>query len=126
MDWMSNLVVGVGGALGAIARFSVGGWIVRQLGSQFPWGTFAVNVAGSFCVGLAMALLTERFQPHPYWRLFLVVGFLGGFTTFSSFEYETLQAVSTGGRLTGVSYMLGSVVVGYAAVWLGTILASRQ
>lgn len=126
MDWMSYLVVALGGGLGAMARFSAGSWIVRQLGSQFSWGTFAVNLSGSFCIGLAMALFTERFQPHPYWRLFLVVGFLGGYTTFSSFEYETLQAVSSGDRVTGVSYMLGSVVVGYAAVWLGTILASKQ
>jgi CrcB protein len=126
MDLTTYAIVALGGGLGAMARFAAGTWIIRLLGSQFPWGTFVVNVTGSFCIGLAMVLLTERFQPHPYWRLFLVVGFLGGYTTFSSFEYETMQAITSGGRATGVLYVAGSVLVGYAAVWLGTLLAARR
>jgi CrcB protein len=73
-----------------------------------------------------MTVLTERFQPHPNWRLFLVVGVLGGYTTFSSFEYETLQAVRDGERWMALLYLSGSVLLGYAAVWLGTILSSRR
>ena len=73
-----------------------------------------------------MTLLTERLQPHPNWRLFLVVGILGGYTTFSSFEYETFQAVRGGARLMGMLYMAGSVLLGYFGVWLRTILTARR
>ena len=73
-----------------------------------------------------MTLLTERFAPHPNLRLFLVVGILGGYTTFSSFEYETYQAVRDGERWMGLIYVAGSVLVGYLGVWLGTLLAARR
>jgi CrcB protein len=69
---------------------------------------------------------TERLQPHPNWRLFLVVGVLGGYTTFSSFEYEIYQAVRDGARWMGMLYMTGSVVLGYAGVWLGAVLTVRR
>jgi CrcB protein len=72
-----------------------------------------------------MTLLTERFAPHPNWRLFLVVGVLGGYTTFSSFEYETYQAVREGARWMGLIYVAGSVVLGYLGVWMGAVLARR-
>jgi CrcB protein len=73
-----------------------------------------------------MTLLTERLQPHPNWRLFLVVGVLGGYTTFSSFEYETFQAVRGGERWMALLYVVGSVIVGYIAVWIGAALAVRR
>jgi len=120
------LVVLAGAGLGGVARYAVGTWIMAKYGGRFPWGTFLINVTGSFLVGVLMTLLTERMQPHPNWRLFLVVGFLGGYTTFSSFEYETYQAVREGARWMGMLYMTGSVVLGYAGVWLGAILAVRR
>ena len=80
----------------------------------------------SFFIGLLMTLLTERLPPHPNWRLFLVVGVLGGYTTFSSFEYETLQAVRDGERWMGLLYVAGSVLLGYVAVWLGAALTARR
>lgn len=73
-----------------------------------------------------MTLLTERLQPHPNWRLLLVVGFLGGYTTFSSFEWETLSLVKDGGRWLGLLNVLGSVLLGYAAVWLGSLIAAKR
>ena len=73
-----------------------------------------------------MTLLTERLQPHPNWRLFLVVGVLGGYTTFSSFEYETLQAVRDGEHWMSLLYVAGSVLLGYVAVWLGAALTARR
>jgi len=75
-----------------------------------------INVTGSFLIGLLMTLLTGRLQPHPNWRLLLVVGFLGGYTTFSSFEWETLSLVKEGGRWLGLFNIIGSVLLGYAAV----------
>ena len=120
------LVVLAGAGLGGLLRYVAGLWIMERLGGRFPSGTFFVNLSGSFLIGLVMTLLTERFQPHPNWRLFLVVGVLGGYTTFSSFEYEAFQAVRGGERWMGLLYVSGSVVLGYLAVWLGTILATRR
>jgi CrcB protein len=90
---------------------------------RFPMGTFVINVTGSFLIGVLMTLLTERLQPHPNWRLFLVVGVLGGYTTFSTFEYEAFQAVREGARWLGAIYVAASVVFGYLGVWLGTVAA---
>jgi CrcB protein len=99
---------------------------MAKFGGRFPLGTFIINVSGSFLIGVLMTLLTERFQPHPNWRLFLVVGILGGYTTFSSFEYETYSAVRDGARLMGVLYVAGSVLLGYLGVWLGALLTARR
>ena len=112
--------------MGSLARYVAGLAVTTRFGSRFPWGTLAVNIAGSFLIGLLMTLLTERFQPHPAWRLLLVVGFLGGFTTFSSFEWETFAAVRGGGFWIGLLNVVGSVGVGYLAVWCGALLAARR
>jgi len=120
------LVVLVGAGLGGLTRHVAGTWIMAKYGGRFPLGTLIINVTGSFLIGVLMTLLTERFKPHPNWRLFLVVGILGGYTTFSSFEYEIFQAVRDGARFMGMLYMTGSVLLGYIGVWLGTILTARR
>ena len=97
-----------------------------RFGGRFPLGTLVVNVSGSFLVGVLMTLLTERLPLHPNWRLLLVAGFLGGYTTFSSFEYETFRAVQDGGKWIGLINVAGSVLMGYAAVWLGAAIAGRR
>lgn len=119
------LVVLAGAGLGGLARYAAGAWIMEKYGGRFPLGTLLINVTGSFAIGFLMILFTERFHPHPNWRLFLVVGVLGGYTTFSSFEYETLQAVRDGESWMAALYVLGSVGVGYLGVWLGALLALR-
>lgn len=120
------LVVLAGAGLGGLTRYALGTWIMARSGVRFPLGTFLINISGSFFIGLLMTLLTERLHPHPNWRLFLVVGVLGGYTTFSSFEYETLQAVRDGERWMGLLYVAGSVLLGYVAVWLGAALTARR
>lgn len=120
------MVVIAGAGLGGLVRYIAGTWIMGRTGGSFPMGTFLINVSGSFLIGLVMTLLTERFQPHPNLRLFLVVGVLGGYTTFSSFEYETIQAVRSGERWIGLLYVTGSVILGYISVWLGTALAAKR
>ena len=120
------LMVLVGGGFGALMRYIIGLAIAARIGGRFPLGTLVINVTGSFLIGVLMTLLTERLQPHPNWRLLLVVGFLGGYTTFSSFEYETFRAVQDGGRWIGLLNVVGSVVLGYIAVWIGTTLVGRQ
>lgn len=119
-------MVVAGGGIGSLARYLLGTAIMSRFGGRFPLGTMIINVTGSFAIGALMTLLTERLQPHPYWRLVLVIGFLGGYTTFSSFEYESLQAVREGGLIGGLFNLIGSVALGFAAVWAGAILAARR
>jgi CrcB protein len=119
------LVVLAGAGLGGLARYILGTWIMEKYGGRFPLGTLVINVTGSFIIGLLMTLLTERTHLHPNWRLFLVVGILGGYTTFSSFEWEIYQAVREGARWMALVYMTTSVGVGYVGVWCGALLAKR-
>jgi CrcB protein len=119
------LLVAVGGGAGALTRYLAASAIMRRSGGKFPLGTLAINVTGSFLIGFLMTLLTVRFHFDPKWRLLLVVGFLGGYTTFSSFEWETYTATREGGLLTGMLNIVSSVMLGYIAVWLGSMLAMR-
>lgn len=85
------LLVAAFGALGAVTRYAVDGWVSDASRSQFPWGTLVINVAGSFLLGVIVELTTSRLLAHPNWRIALGVGFLGAFTTFSTFTYETIR-----------------------------------
>jgi len=120
------LVVLAGAGLGGLARYATLTWVVTKYGGRFPLGTFIINVSGSFLIGVLMTLFVARWEPHIHWRLFLVVGVLGGYTTFSSFEYEAYEAMRGGERWLGLLYVIGSVVIGYFGVWLGELLALRR
>ncbi|MDA8085843.1 MAG: fluoride efflux transporter CrcB [Nitrospiraceae bacterium] len=120
---MNLLIIGAGGFLGAIARYVVGLWVGQKWGRSFPLGTFCINISGSFLIGLLMTLLTERFMADARWRLLLVVGFLGAYTTFSSFEYETGRLVSDREWLLAFANVVLSVFFGFIALKLGEILA---
>lgn len=119
-------MVMLGGATGSLSRYLVGTAIMNRMGGRFPLGTVFINVTGSFLIGFIMTLLTERLNPHPNWRFLLVVGFLGGYTTFSSFEWETLEMVRDGGWWLGLINAAGSVVLGYISVLLGAVLAGKR
>ena len=118
-------MVMLGAAVGGLGRYAITTVITAKFGGNFPLGTFLVNLSGSFLIGVAMTLITERWIVHPNWWLLLVVGVLGGYTTFSSLEFETLQAVRRGLPGIGLLYAFGSLILGYAAVWLGMTVASR-
>jgi len=120
------LMVLVGGGVGALMRYIAGMTIAARIGGRFPLGTLVINVTGSFLIGILMPLLTERFQPHSNWRLLLVVGVLGGYTTFSTFEYETFRAAQDGGKWIGLVNVVASVVLGYVAVWIGSAIVGRH
>jgi CrcB protein len=122
---MKYLLVVMGGGIGSLARYLAGTAIMARYGGRFPLGTLAINVTGSFLIGLLMTYFTERFAPSTNWRPLLVVGFLGGYTTFSSFEWETYSAVRDGGLWLGLLNIAGSIGLGYTAVWLGAALARR-
>lgn len=117
-------MIAIGGGIGAIARFLVGSYIGQRLGARFPYGTFVINLSGSFLVGLIMTVLTEKTQLSPNWRYFIPIGFIGAYTTFSTFEYETLRALQDGQMATGTLNVVLSVTAGFVMVWLG-VLAGR-
>ncbi len=119
------LLVVIGGGTGALARYVAASAIMTRFGGKFPLGTLVINVTGSFLIGFLMTILTERFKLDPNWRLLLVVGFLGGYTTFSSFDWETYSSVREGGLWTGMLNVVSSVMLGYVAVTLGSMLARR-
>lgn len=123
---MKYVVVVAGGGIGSLTRYVASTAIMQRFGGAFPLGTFIINVTGSFLIGLLMTVFTERLDWSPHWRLLLVTGFLGGYTTFSSFEYESLQALRQGAKWVGLVNLIGSVVAGYIAVWLGALLADRS
>jgi CrcB protein len=93
---INYIVVFAGGGIGAVSRYALAAWIGQRWGSSFPLGTFTINVSGSFFIGFLMTLMAERFTENPQWRLVLVIGGLGGYMTFSSFQYETGKLVVDG------------------------------
>lgn len=99
------LVVLLGGGLGAVARFYVGTVVARFYSGAFPAGTFLINITGSFLIGVLMTLFLNRSALNANWRLFLVTGILGGYTTFSSFEWEALTTLRTGAAAISLLYM---------------------
>jgi CrcB protein len=116
------LWVGLGGFVGANARYALGLWVVNRFGAGFPLHTLLINVTGSLAVGVLLVLLTERLLADPAWRLLLVVGFLGGYTTFSSYTFEALVLVDEGRWLEAAWYVLGANGLGLAAAALGMLL----
>jgi fluoride exporter len=126
--WRSTLLkyvmVGIGGCLGSILRFWLGNYVGSKMGTRFPYGTFVINITGSFLIGLVFAFLTERSQWSPYWRYLIPIGFIGGYTTFSSFEFEALRTIQEGQFGIGLLYVTSSVVLGLAAAW-GGLIAGR-
>ncbi len=116
--------IAVGGALGAVARYLLGETITGHFGNSFPWGIFTVNALGCLCIGVLFVLLVEQ-QDGTVWRSFLMVGFLGAFTTFSTFSLQTLALFETGRWLTAALYSFGSLITYLVRVSAG-VWISRQ
>jgi CrcB protein len=115
-------MIALGGAMGAIARYQLAAMIQARVPVGFPWGTFIVNITGCLVMGVVTTVLTDRLV-HPNWRFLIPIGFIGAYTTFSTFELETFRAVTDGAWLVGGLNVVGSVVAGYIALWLGAVLA---
>lgn len=122
-DLVRYLAVGLGGFLGANARYIVGGWVQQRWGAGFPYGTFVINVTGCFILGL-FATLALCFAWSEYWRLLIAIGFVGAYTTFSTFEYETLRLMAEGARWKAAAVnVVGSMAMGLFAAYLGVVAA---
>jgi CrcB protein len=119
------LFVMLGGSLGAVSRFILGTLIARWYSAVFPLGTFVINVTGSFLIGVLMMLFLNRPSIDANWRLFVVTGILGGYTTFSSFEWETFFALREGASAVAVFYVILSVGLGLVGVWFGAMAGNH-
>lgn len=124
MDVKSILAVGIGGGIGAILRYLVGSVFLQRFGPGFPWGTFFINVTGSFLIGvIAQFALTRAFGITPSVRLFAATGVLGGYTTFSTFSLDTVTLMEDGAAPLALLYAGGSVIAGFLAAYLGQAAA---
>jgi CrcB protein len=115
------LVIAAGGALGALLRYGMSQSVYRCLGRDFPYGTLAVNLLGSFLIGVAVVLIVERMLLPELWRTALIIGFLGAFTTFSTFSFETLALFEDGQMVKALLNIGVSVILCLLATWLGMI-----
>ncbi len=110
------LIVGIGGAAGSVLRYAINLFIGNK---EFPFATLIVNIIGSFIIGAVVAHSLRNIGFQNNWRLFLATGICGGFTTFSAFSLETLQLMQSGKYFMSLVYVIGSILAGLAAVWLG-------
>jgi CrcB protein len=116
------LAIALAGALGALSRYWLDGVVSRRTGGGFPWGTFAINVTGSFLLGLLFTLLTERYRIDPWIRSAVTIGFLGAYTTFSTLSLETYRLLEDGAVGLAFANALGTLAVGLAALYVGIVL----
>ena len=117
------LLIAVGGALGSIARYWVGSSIAGRIGIRFPYGTLIVNLTACVIIGFSMTYLGRRAEISPAWRFLIPVGFIGAYSTFSTYEWETLTSLRAGAFAIAALYAIGSLILGLIAVWGGSALA---
>ncbi|MDR3750356.1 MAG: fluoride efflux transporter CrcB [Terracidiphilus sp.] len=117
------LLIAVGGALGSLARYWVGSTISGRLGTRFPYGTLVVNITACVIIGFSLTYLGRRADLNPAWRYFIPIGFVGAYSTFSTYEWETLSSMRAGAFTLAALYAAGSLVLGLISVWGGSLLA---
>src|ERR1039458_4477132 len=111
------------GALGSIARYWVGSTIAGRMGTKFPYGTFVINITACMIIGFSLTVLAKRADVNPAWRFLVPVGFIGAYSTFSTYEWETFSTIRTGAFLMAALYAVSSLVLGLIAVWGGSVVA---
>jgi len=116
------LLIGLGGALGSIARYWVGSTVGSRMGIRFPFGTLVVNLSACVVIGFALTFLSRRLEIDPAWRYFATIGFVGAYSTFSTFEWETLDTLRSGAFALAAIYAAGSLLLGLGATWCGAAL----
>lgn len=116
------LLIAAGGALGSVARYWLGSTVGSRMGIRFPYGTLVVNLTACFAIGFTMTWLSERVEINPAWRYFLPLGFIGAYSTFSTYEWETLETLRSGAFALASIYAVGSLGLGLAATWCGAAI----
>ena len=116
------LIISLGAILGANARYWLGGWAADRFGTTFPYGTLIINVTGSLVLGFFITLVTDRFLVDPRWRLLVAIGFLGAYTTFSTYTYESMNLILSGQVWLGLVDLFGCSILGAAAMLAGIFL----
>lgn len=114
-------MIALGGSAGAIARYLLGSYVGNRMGSRFPFGTFVINISGCFVIGFVMTLLAERTHVSRNWIYLVPIGFIGAYTTFSTFEFETFRLIQDGQAIAALVNVSLSVVVGFVMLWLGVV-----
>jgi len=122
-DLQNYLYIAAGGALGSLARYWVGSTVTNRMGTRFPYGTFIINITACLIIGFSLTLLGRRTDLNPAWRFLVPIGFVGAYSTFSTFEWETFTALQTSAFLMATLYVTLSVLLGLIALWLGVLLA---
>ena len=117
------LLIALGGGLGSIARYWVGSTVGGRMGIRFPYGTLVVNITACVVIGFVLTWFGERAEVSPVWRYLLAVGFIGAYSTFSTYEWETLSTLRSGAFALASLYAVGSLALGLAATWCGAALA---
>jgi fluoride exporter len=115
--------IAVGGALGALARYWVGVFVAGRMGTKFPYGTFVINMTACVIIGFSLTFLSRRAGLNPAWRYLVPVGFVGAYSTFSTYEWETLSTLRSGALSLAALYAFSSLLLGLVAVWCGILLA---
>jgi CrcB protein len=120
---LKYFLIAVGGALGSMARFWIGSTIANRIGTKFPYGTFVINITACVLIGFSLTFLSRRTGLNPGWRFLVPIGLIGAFSTFSTYEWETLSTIRNGAFFLAAVYAVGSLIFGLAAVWGGAMLA---
>lgn len=115
--------IAIGGALGSLTRFWVGSMVANRLGTKFPYGTFLINVTACLIIGFSLTFLGKRTELNPAWRYLIPIGFVGAYSTFSTFEWETFSSLQTGAFFITALYVVLSLFLGLVAVWCGVLIA---
>ncbi|HTZ81619.1 MAG TPA: fluoride efflux transporter CrcB [Candidatus Acidoferrales bacterium] len=115
--------IAVGGSLGAIARYWVGSEVASRMGTKFPYGTFVINISACIIIGFSLTYLGKRAELNPAWRYLIPTGFVGAYSTFSTYEWETLSSLRDGAFSLAALYAIGSLILGLLAAWGGAVLA---
>jgi CrcB protein len=117
------LYIAAGGALGSLARYWIGSTVANRMGTRFPYGTLIINITACLIIGFSLTLLGRRSDLNPAWRFMIPIGFVGAYSTFSTFEWETFSNLQTGAFLIAALYVVLSCFLGLVAVWCGVLIA---
>jgi len=118
-------LIALGGALGSIARYWVGSAIANRMGTRFPYGTFVINITACMIIGFSLTFMANRAELNSGWRFLVPIGFIGAYSTFSTYEWETLSTIRAGAFFLASLYAVSSLILGLAAVWGGSVIAER-